>query len=82
MQNLVDMFRACVIDFKGIFDDHLPLIEYAYNKSYHSSIHMTPFEASYGCRCRSHGCWLKLGEGTFIGTNLVVYAMEKGKLIR
>ena len=29
IQTLEDMFRACVIDFKGIWDDHLPLIEFA-----------------------------------------------------
>ncbi|XP_069143437.1 uncharacterized protein [Solanum lycopersicum] len=32
------MLRACVINFKGSWDDHLPLIEFAYNNSYHSSI--------------------------------------------
>ena len=29
IKTLEDMFRACVIDFKGIWDDHLPLIEFA-----------------------------------------------------
>ena len=27
---------------------YLPLVEYAYNSSYHSSIDMTPFKALYG----------------------------------
>ncbi|XP_070010561.1 uncharacterized protein [Nicotiana sylvestris] len=40
IQTLEDMLRACVIDFKGNWDDHLPLIEFAYNNSYHSSIKM------------------------------------------
>ncbi|WMV59104.1 hypothetical protein MTR67_052489 [Solanum verrucosum] len=40
IQTLEDILRACVIDFKGIWDDHLPLIEFAYNNSYHSSIQM------------------------------------------
>ena len=53
IQTLEDMLRACVIDFKGSWDDHLPLIEFAYNNSYHSSIQMTRYEALYGCRCRS-----------------------------
>ncbi|WMV41435.1 hypothetical protein MTR67_034820 [Solanum verrucosum] len=34
-------------------DDHLPLIEFAYNNNYHSSIGMAPFDALYGRRCRS-----------------------------
>ena len=38
IQTLEDMLRACVIDFKGNWDDHLSLIEFVYNNSYHSSI--------------------------------------------
>ena len=53
IQNIEDMLRDCVIDFKGSWDDHLPLIEFAYNNSYHSSIQMAPHEALYECRCRS-----------------------------
>ena len=37
----------CVIDFGGQWDLHLPLIEFAYNNSYHASIEMTPNEALY-----------------------------------
>ena len=37
IQTLDDMLRACVIDFKGSWDDHLPWIEFSYNNSYHSS---------------------------------------------
>ncbi|WMV55182.1 hypothetical protein MTR67_048567 [Solanum verrucosum] len=47
------MLRSCVIDFKGNSDDHFPLIEFAYNNNYHSSISMAPFKALYGRRCRS-----------------------------
>ena len=32
IQTLEDMLRACVIDFRGSWDDHLSLIEFAYNK--------------------------------------------------
>ena len=34
--------EACVIDFKGNWDDRIPLIEFYYNNSYHSSIQMIP----------------------------------------
>ncbi|WMV25446.1 hypothetical protein MTR67_018831 [Solanum verrucosum] len=37
IQTLEDMLRACVIDFEGSWDDHLPFIEFADNNSYHSS---------------------------------------------
>ena len=40
IQTLEDMLRAFVIDFKGSWDDHLPLIEFAYNNSHHSCIQM------------------------------------------
>ena len=30
IQTLEDMLRACVIDFKGSWDDHLPLFEFSY----------------------------------------------------
>ncbi|XP_069150379.1 uncharacterized protein [Solanum lycopersicum] len=45
IQVLEDMLRACVIDFGGQWDQFLPLAEFPYNNSYHSSIEMAPFEA-------------------------------------
>ena len=53
IQVLEDMLRACVIDFGGHWYNFLPLVEFSYNNSYHSSIDMAPFEALYGRRCRS-----------------------------
>ncbi|GJY00188.1 putative reverse transcriptase domain-containing protein [Tanacetum coccineum] len=44
---------ACVIDFGRNWDVHLPLAEFSYNNSYHSSIRCAPFEALYGRKCRS-----------------------------
>ena len=71
-----------MIDFKGSWDYHLPLIEFAYNNSYHSSIQMAPYEALYGCRCRSLVCWFEVGETALIGPDSFLYAMEKVQLIR
>nr|GEZ58707.1 retrotransposon protein, putative, Ty3-gypsy subclass [Tanacetum cinerariifolium] len=48
IQTLEDMLRACVIDFGGSWDVHLPLVEFSYNNSYHSSIRCAPFEALGG----------------------------------
>ena len=73
------MLRASVIDFKGSWDDHLPLIEFAYNNSYHSSIQMAFYEALYGRRCRSPVGWFEVGEVALIGPDLVLYAMDKTK---
>ncbi|WMV46945.1 hypothetical protein MTR67_040330 [Solanum verrucosum] len=76
------MLRACVISFKGSWDDHLPLIEFAYNNSYHSRIQMAPYEALYERRCRSPISWFEVGEAGLIGPDLVYQAMEKVKIIQ
>ncbi|WMV25860.1 hypothetical protein MTR67_019245 [Solanum verrucosum] len=81
-KTLEDMLRACVIDFKGNWDGHLPLVEFSYNNNYHSSIQMAPYEALYGRRCRSLIGWFEVGEAGLIGPNLVHQAMEKVKVIQ
>ncbi|GJS50616.1 putative reverse transcriptase domain-containing protein [Tanacetum coccineum] len=62
IQTLEDMLSACMIDFENGWDRHLPLVEYSYNNSYHTSIKVAPFEALYGRKCRSPVCWAKVGE--------------------
>ncbi|GJV30502.1 putative reverse transcriptase domain-containing protein, partial [Tanacetum coccineum] len=54
IQTLEDMLRACAIDFGKGWVNHLPLVEFSYNNSYHASIKAAPFEALYGRKCRSH----------------------------
>ncbi|GJU22300.1 putative reverse transcriptase domain-containing protein [Tanacetum coccineum] len=41
IQTLEDMLRACVIDFGGSWDVHLPLAEFSYNNSYHTASETT-----------------------------------------
>ncbi|GJR17361.1 putative nucleotidyltransferase, ribonuclease H [Tanacetum coccineum] len=77
IQSLEDMLRACVLDFKGSWDDHLPLVEFSYNNSYHSSVRCAPFEALYGRKCRFSIMWVKVGEGHLIGPELVPETTEK-----
>ena len=55
-QTLEDMLRMCVLDFQGNWETYLPLAEFVYNNSYHSSIEMAPYEALYGRKCRSPIC--------------------------
>ncbi|GJW66985.1 putative reverse transcriptase domain-containing protein [Tanacetum coccineum] len=62
IQTLEDMLRACVMDFGGSWDTHLPLVEFSYNNSYHTSIKCAPFEALYGRKCRSPVIWTEVGE--------------------
>ena len=82
IQTLEDMLRACVIDYKSSWDDHLPLIEFAYNNSFHASIRMAPYEALYGRRCRYPIGWYEVGESSKIGPDLVYEAIEKVKCVR
>ncbi|GJS66009.1 putative reverse transcriptase domain-containing protein [Tanacetum coccineum] len=63
IQTLEDMLRACIIEFEGSWDVHLPLIEFSYNNIYHSSVRCAPFEALYGRKCHSPILWAEVGEG-------------------
>ncbi|GJX84696.1 putative reverse transcriptase domain-containing protein [Tanacetum coccineum] len=77
IQTLEDMLRACVMDFGGSWDTHLPLIEFSYNNSYHTSIKCAPFEALYGRKCRSPVIWTKVGESQLIGPEIVQETTKK-----
>ena len=77
IQNLKDMLRACMIDFKGNWDDHLPLIELSYNNSYHANIDMALFEALYGRKCWSPIGLFEVGVFALFGPELVYELMEK-----
>ncbi|GJV35445.1 putative reverse transcriptase domain-containing protein [Tanacetum coccineum] len=77
IQTLEDMLRACVLDFGGSWDVHLPLVEFSYNNSYHSSVRCAPFEALYGRKCRSPIMGAEIGEGQLIGPELVQETTEK-----
>ncbi|GJX12727.1 putative reverse transcriptase domain-containing protein [Tanacetum coccineum] len=82
IQTLEDMLRACVIDFGGSWDVHLPLAEFSYNNSYHTSIRCAPFEALYGRKCRSPVLWAEIGEGSLIGPELVQETTDKVVVIK
>lgn len=82
IQILEDMLQGYVIDFRGSWEDHLPLVEFAFNNSFQSSIQMAPYEALYGRKCRTPLCWTKLGERRVLGLELVIETKNTFKLIR
>ncbi|GJS09497.1 putative reverse transcriptase domain-containing protein [Tanacetum coccineum] len=82
IQTLKDMLRACVIDFGGSWDTHLPLAEFSYNNSYHSSIRCAPFEALYGRKCRSPVLWAKVRENQLVGSEMMQETTDKVVLIK
>ncbi|GJX69604.1 putative reverse transcriptase domain-containing protein [Tanacetum coccineum] len=71
------MLRACVLDFEVSRDVHLPLVEFSYNNSYHSSMRCASFEALYGRKCHSPIMWAEIGEGQLIGPELVQETTKK-----
>ena len=71
IQILEDMLRACILDFKGSWEDYLHLAEFSYNNSYQASIKMPPFEALYGRKFRSPLCWDEVGESRLLGPEII-----------
>ncbi|KAJ9546759.1 hypothetical protein OSB04_019302 [Centaurea solstitialis] len=82
IQTLEDMLRACILEFGGTWEIHLPLVEFSYNNSYHSSIKMAPFEALYGRKCRTPLCWQETGEKILAGPELIQITHDKIRVIR
>nr|GEW45581.1 putative reverse transcriptase domain-containing protein [Tanacetum cinerariifolium] len=68
VQTLEDMLHACSLDFRKGWDKHLPLVEFSYNNSYHTSIKAAPFKALYGRKCRSPICWAEVGDSELTGS--------------
>ena len=82
IQVLEDTLRACVIEFGGHWDSFLPLAEFSYNNSYHSSIDMSPFDALYGRRCRYPIGWFDEFEVRPWVTDLLRESLDKVKSIQ
>lgn len=79
---LEDLLRAYIIDFGGSWEDHLSLVEFAYNNSFQSSIGMTPFEALYGRPCKLPSCWSGATDRLILGPDMIRETSEKVDLIR
>ncbi|KAK5785276.1 hypothetical protein PVK06_039843 [Gossypium arboreum] len=82
IQILEDMLRCCILEFSGSWERYLPLIEFAYNNSFQSSIKMAPYEALYGQKCCTPLFWTELGESKIFGVDLIKDAERKVKVIR
>ena len=60
----------------------LPLVEFTYNNSYHSSIGIVPYEALYGRRCVTPMCWYQDGEAFVLGPEFLQQMTSKVKSIQ
>nr|GEZ57304.1 putative reverse transcriptase domain-containing protein [Tanacetum cinerariifolium] len=65
------------IHFRNGWDRHLPLIDFSYNNSYHTSIKAAPFEALYGKKCRSPVCWAEVRDVQLTGPEIIHETTEK-----
>nr|GEV55033.1 reverse transcriptase domain-containing protein [Tanacetum cinerariifolium] len=64
-------------DFGKSWDRHLPLVEFSYNNSYHTSIKATPFEALYGRKRRSPVCWAEVRDAQLTSLEIIHETTEK-----
>ena len=71
-----------MLEFKGSWHRYLPLMEFAYNNSYQSSIEMAPYEALYGRKCKTPLCWDEVGEGNLLGPKIVQVTTDNVKVIK
>lgn len=56
------MLWSSVLEWEGKWGEYLPLVEFAYNNSYHASIKMSPYEALHGRPCQTPLCLTEVGE--------------------
>jgi transposase InsO family protein len=70
-QVMEDMLRMYVMDNQTQWEKYLPLVEFSYNNSYHSSIGMPPYEALYGRPCRTPLSWDRLEDRVTVGPELI-----------
>ena len=71
-----------MIDYGGNRDKFLPLCEFSYNYSYHSSINMASFEVLYGRVCRSTITWFDARDVKPLGVDSVKDAQGKVRSIQ
>ena len=74
------MLRACILEFWGAWDEHIALMEFAYNNQYHRRIGMAPYKALYGRKCRCLVYWDE--ERVLEGLELIQELMNQVQVVR
>jgi transposase InsO family protein len=81
-QILENMLRACALKYGKSWDKSLPYTKFMYNNSYQASIEIAPFEALYGCLCRTPLSWSQTGKSQVFGPELLKDAEKQVQMIR
>jgi transposase InsO family protein len=80
-QTLEDMLRMSVMDQQKHGEGSLPLVEFAYNNSYQSTIKMAPFEFLYGRPCQTPLSWDRLEDRVLVGPEVIQEIEEQVQTI-
>ena len=73
--------RACAISYPEN-GTNATLAEFSYNNSYQKSIHMAPFEALYGKKCRTPLNSVDVGDHGYFGPDFIKEAREQVSIIQ
>src|SRR3954463_14323302 len=79
IQTIEDMLRACILEEGGSWKDHLPLVEFAYNNSYHASLGRLPMRLYTGENVDHHYVGPKWGRKVFLDRRLYKKPPRKSK---
>jgi len=78
---LEDLLRACIFDFRGSWEQHLPLAEFTYNNSYQPSVGMALYEALYERPCKSPNYWWESTEKNLLRLEMIYETSNKIEII-
>eukprot|EP00253_Pinus_taeda_P013617 PITA_13617 len=81
-QVVEDMLWAFVMQQPTLWEEYLHLVEFAYNKGYHTSTQMSPFEVMYGRKCRTPTNWGGPEDKLNLGPEMLKEMEEMVKKVR
>lgn len=76
------MLGASVLDRGGSWNDHLPLIKFAYNNNYRPSMRMAPYEVSRMRKSRTPLCWVEVVDIGTLGLEIIHKTSKKIRVIQ
>nr|GEZ29359.1 putative reverse transcriptase domain-containing protein [Tanacetum cinerariifolium] len=74
---VVNVEKTSDVIFSFDDDRHLPLVEFSYNNSYHTSVKDASFKALYGQKCQSPVYWAEVGDAQLTGQEIIHETTKK-----